>query len=612
MAHAIERTQRTTLILVPNKILAAQIYQEMKEFFPNNAIEYFVSYYDYYRPEAYLPAQGVYIAKESSINRHIDRLRHSATKSLIEREDTIVVASISCIYGIGDKEEYMNLSARLMIGDRLTIKELSSMLVAMQFRNNSFTFDRGCFRVRGKHIDIFPPHLEEEAWRITFAGPTIGAMSSFHPVSGDIIKQRNFLHIYPNTHYAASAQILRTATKQMFQDLQTECKDFQLQSKIEEATRLRERTLQDIEMLENTGSCDGVENYSRYFTQLAPGTAPPTLIDYLPENALMIIDESHIAIPQIQAMYLGDRARKMSLVNHGFRLKAALDNRPLKFDEWDDRRPQTLFVSATPGPWEMEKSPDIIPQLVRPTGLLDPVCILHETANQIQHLMYECRKRAKRSERIIVTTLTKKMAEILTDFLIENNIAARYMHSDVDTLERTIIIQDFRKGVFDVLVGINLLREGLDLPECSLVAILDADKAGYLRSTTALIQIIGRAARHINGTCFLYADNMPKPLREALAENRRLRKIQEEFNKKHNITPKPVIRPVHKSIVEPEKDPHTELESMSVQELEGSLLDLSAAMRSAAKKEDFKAAHALQKQLKRVQAEIKSRQGKSS
>lgn len=607
MAHAIANTQKTTLVLVPNKILAAQLYQEMKEFFPNNAVEYFVSYYDYYRPEAYLPTQNVYIAKESSINSQIDRMRHRATQAIIERKDTVIVSSISCIYGIGSKEEYKKLTLKLLLGDRISMKDITATLVALQYRNNSFTFDRGCFRVRGRHVDIFPPHLEDEAWRITLSGDTVASLSSLNPVSGETIKNRSFLNVFPNTHYAASTQALQAATKQMLIDLEKECDDFAREGKIQEAARLRERTLQDIEMLENTGSCDGVENYSRYFTQLPPGAPPPTLIDYLPESSLMIIDESHIAIPQIQAMYVGDQARKQSLVRYGFRLKAALDNRPLAFPEWCEKRPQTLFVSATPGEWETQKSPEVIQQIIRPTGLLDPVCIIQKSENQVQHLIKECRARQAKKERVLVTTLTKKMAEILTEFLIENNISARYMHSDVDTLERTIIIQDLRKGVFDVLVGINLLREGLDIPECSLVAILDADKSGYLRSKTALIQTIGRAARHINGTCILYADKRPRPLKEALEEVARLRTIQNEFNKKHNITPRSVSRPVHHSITAPERDPHAHIESMKKKELEQAKLEATEAMRTAAKKEDFKTAHALQKQLKRILAEIDRR-----
>ena len=549
MANVIAKMQKTTLLLAPNKILAAQLYQEMREFFPDNAVEYFVSYYDYYLPEAYIPKNNLYIAKESSVNSYLDRLRNSATRSLMERTDTIIVASVSCIYGMGRKEDYQTLVIKLAIGDRANQKDIIAQLTTMSYKRSYMRFMRGFFRVRGRYVEVFPSHLEQEAWRITLEGTTVGAIHSFEPISGKTIKSLAYLSLYPNTHYAATVITTKNAIKHMRKDLDEECRNFIELGKTYEASRLRERTELDIEMLDNTGSCEGIENYSRYFTQRAPGSPPPTLLEYMPKNALFIVDESHLAIPQLHAMFQGDRARKNSLVEHGFRLAACRDNRPLTFSEWDTIRPQTLFVSATPGPWEMRQSTHAIQQIIRPTGLLDPQCVLRPSEGQVYDLMHEARERKKRQERVLVTTLTKKSAELLSEFFVEHNMPSRYMHSNVDTLERTVIIQDFREGVFDVLVGINLLREGLDLPECSLVAIFDADKAGYLRSKTSLIQTIGRAARHVNGMCILYTDkphleNQPVPLQEAVTEIEERRALQMRYNTRHNIIPTSITKPV--------------------------------------------------------------------
>jgi len=606
MAHVIQNLQRPTLILAPNKILAAQLYQEMIEFFPDNAVEYFVSYYDYYIPESYIATQNLYIAKESSINDYLDRLRNSATRSLLERNDTIIIASISCIYGIGRKEDYHSLALKLSVGEHLNQKQLSSHLVEMSYKRNNFAFLRGNFRIRGRYIEVFPSHLEKEAWRITYTGNTISAIHTFNPISGDTLEAIPNLILYPNTHYAASMTTVQKALEHMRHDLEIECKEFLEKGKIIEAERLRERTEYDMEMLDQTGSCHGIENYSRYFTQRAIGEPPPTLLEYFPKNSLLIVDESHMAIPQIKGMFLGDQARKRSLVDYGFRLKVCRDNRPLTFEEWDDIRPQTLLVSATPGEWELTHSTHHARQIIRPTGLLDPTCHLRTSNGQVYDLMAECRKRKALNERVLVTTLTQKSAELLTEFLVEHGIPSRYMHAKVDTLERTIIVQDFREGIFDVLVGINLLREGLDLPECSLVAILDADKAGYLRSKTALIQTIGRAARHANGTCILYVDQVclssqPQSLRDAIAEVQQRRTIQANYNATHNITPQSIIKPVHKNLCAPEKNPHTHIGRLSFKELVEYIKSLEASIEEAVANTDYNHAHELQKNLKRAQ-----------
>lgn len=606
MANVIAATQRPTLILAPNKILAAQLYQEMCEFFPHNAVEYFVSYYDYYTPEAYIARNNLYIAKESSVNDYLDRLRNSATRSLIERTDTIIVASVSCIYGIGNKSDYQMLVLKVAVGDKISQKDILTQLTAMSYKRSQFRFTRGFFRARGRHIEVFPSHLEQEAWRITLTGSAISAIHTFDPISGTTIKSVTYLSLYPNTHYAATVITIKKAVQQMRKDLDKECRNFITDGRIQEASRLRERTELDIEMLDHTGSCEGIENYSRYFTQRSPGEPPPTLLEYMPSNALLIVDESHMAIPQLHAMFRGDRARKTSLVRYGFRLEACVDNRPLTFEEWDVIRPQTLFVSATPGHWEKERSTHHIKQIIRPTGLLDPECFLRPSDGQVYDLMHECRKRTKRNQRTLVTTLTKKSAELLAEFFVEHDIASRYMHSSVDTLERTVIIQDFREGVFDVLVGINLLREGLDLPECSLVAIFDADKAGYLRSRTALVQTIGRAARHSEGTCFLYTDkphleDQPLPLQEAMTEVAQRRAMQIDYNERHNITPKSITKPVHRNLHNPEKDPMHALQKLSFAELVRHIKDLEQSIQDAVQKTDYAAAHELQKNLKRAQ-----------
>lgn len=545
MAHIIQEMQRPALILAHNKTLAAQLYAEMKTFFPDNAVEYFVSYYDYYQPEAYIPKTDTFIEKDSAINEQIDRLRHSATRHILERRDVIIVSSVSCIYGIGDAESYSSMAFTLRSGDSIEITDISRKLVELQYQRNDIAFERGSFRQNGDVLDIFPSHYEDLAWRITFFGDEIESISEFDPLTGRKKMTLSEITVFPASHYVTPRPALSQAMRTIRSELKERLAFFNEKGQLLEAQRLGSRTRYDLEMMEATGSCKGIENYSRHLTGRRPGEAPPTLFEYLPQDALLFVDESHVTIPQLGAMFRGDRARKETLSEYGFRLPSCLDNRPLKFEEWDTMRPKTIFVSATPGPWELEQAKGVFTeQIIRPTGLLDPECFIRPTCHQVEDLMAECAQVAKFGQRVLVTTLTKKMAEQLTEFLNENGVKARYMHSDIDTLERIQIIRDLRLGTFDVLVGINLLREGLDIPEVALVAILDADKEGFLRSATSLIQTIGRAARHVNGRVILYADQMTKSMEIAVGETQRRRAKQMAFNEQHHITPKGIQKAI--------------------------------------------------------------------
>jgi excinuclease ABC subunit B len=545
MANIIQQTGRPAIIMAHNKTLAAQIHSEMKEFFPDNAVEYFVSYYDYYQPEAYVISSDTYIEKDSSINEQIDLMRHSATRSLLERRDVIVVSSVSCIYGIGSPEVYYNMVLRINKGEKHSRDFIISELVKLQYERNDIKFERGSFRVKGDNIDIFPAHTSSTAWRICFFGNEIDNIFEFDPLTGSKKAKLYSAVIYANSHFAMSREMVNNALSSIQEDLRIRLQEFYSQNKLVEAQRLEQKTQLDIELLMTTGSCKSIENYSRYFTGRNPGEPPPTLFEYLPKDAILFIDESHVTVPQVNGMYNGDRARKMSLVDYGFRLPSALDNRPLKFDEWETMRPQTIYVSATPGKFELGKTEGVcIEQIIRPTGLLDPICIVKPATNQVEDLIGEINNTVSSGMRVLVTTLTKKMSEDLTTYLASLGIKVSYLHSEVLTLERIEIIRSLRSGEFDVLVGINLLREGLDIPECSLVAILDADKEGFLRSETALVQTIGRAARNSEGRVILYGDNITKSMKKALDETERRRKIQEEHNRLHGITPQTISRSI--------------------------------------------------------------------
>ncbi len=545
MAKVIEETNRPALILAPNKTLAAQLYGEMKTFFPDNAVEYFVSYYDYYTPEAYVPRSDTYIEKEASINEQIDRMRHSATRSLLERDDVLIVASVSCIYGLGSVEAYSKMTLTLQKNYDYNREQIIKSLVNLQYKRNDQNFYRGTFRARGEYLEIFPSHLEDRAWRLNLFGDKLEKIEEFDPLTGDQVRDLNLIKIYANSHYITPKPTIEQAIINIRKELEVTLKKHKAENKLLEAQRLEERTKFDLEMIEATGSCAGIENYSRFLSGRKPGEPPPTLFEYFPDNTLIFVDECHVTVPQLNGMFKGDRSRKSTLAEYGFRLPSCMDNRPLKFEEWDMMRTQTIFVSATPGPWELKQTEGkFIDQVIRPTGLIDPPVEIRPAKHQVDDLMQECKKTIEKNYRVLVTTLTKKMAEDLTEYLHENGVKVRYLHSDIDTLERIEIMRDLRMGVFDVLVGINLLREGLDIPECALVAILDADKEGFLRSETSLIQTIGRAARNVEGKVILYADKETKSIKKAISETTRRREIQLAFNKKNNIDAKSVKKEI--------------------------------------------------------------------
>ncbi|KXV14686.1 excinuclease ABC subunit UvrB [Gluconobacter oxydans] len=611
MAKVIEATQKPTLILAPNKTLAAQLYGEMKQFFPDNAVEYFVSYYDYYQPEAYVPRSDTYIEKDSQINEQIDRMRHAATQALLERNDVIIVASVSCIYGIGSVETYSKMVVRLEVGGSIDRDRLIKALVELQYRRNDAAFERGTFRVRGEQIDIFPVQNEDRAWRVSLFGDEIDQIVEFDPLTGNKTADLAEISVYANSHYVTPRPTLNQAMIGIKNELRQRLAQFTEEGKLLEAERLSQRTTFDLEMIETTGACKGIENYSRYLSGRGPGDPPPTLFEYLPEDALLIVDESHVTVPQIGGMERGDRARKSVLSDYGFRLPSCIDNRPLAFGEWNAFRPQSIFVSATPGPWEMEQTGGVFAeQIIRPTGLIDPVTDVRPVEGQVDDLLHECREAISKGGRVLVTTLTKRMAEDLTDYLGEAGVKVRYLHSDVDTLERIEIIRDLRLGAFDVLVGINLLREGLDIPECSVVAILDADKEGFLRSKTSLIQTIGRAARNVDGRVLLYADKMTDSLKYAIEETARRRAKQTEWNEAHGITPMTVrskIGDALSSVFEQDyvtvaPDGSGDTEQFVGKSLPATIQDLEKRMREAAANLDFEQAARLRDEVKRLEA----------
>ena len=607
MAKIIEQTQRPALIMAPNKILAAQLYSEMKEFFPENHVEYFVSYYDYYQPEAYIPKTDTYIEKDSALNEQIDRMRNAATRSILESRDVIIVASVSCIYGLGDVESYSAMTFPLTVGDSVDIKDVCRHLTELQYERNQQNFIRSSFRVNGDVLDIFPAHYEDRAWRISFFGDEIESIHEFDSLTGKKTASLNSVTIYPANHYVTPRPAISQAIVHIKEELADTIEDFKSKGKLLEAQRIEQRTRFDLEMLETTGSCKGIENYSRHLTGRKAGDPPPTLFEYLPPDALVFIDESHISVPQIGGMYKGDYSRKHTLAEFGFRLPSCVDNRPLKFAEWDHMRGQTIFVSATPGDWELEQSKGVfVEQVIRPTGLSDPLCIVRPVEDQIDDLMHECRKTAEKGERVLVTTLTKKMAEDLTEYLNENGIKVRYLHSDIDTLERIEIIRDLRLGVFDVLVGINLLREGLDIPECSLVAILDADKEGFLRSTRSLIQTIGRAARNAEGRVILYADKMTDSLKAALDETSRRRDKQIKYNIEHGITPQTIKKKISNALEEMTKGDYVEVAKdtpnvKDIQNIDKKIKDLTKAMKEAAANLEFEQAMIYRDEIKKLE-----------
>lgn len=587
MANIIQKVQKPTLVIAHNKTLAAQLCNEFREFFPNNRVEYFVSYYDYYQPEAYIVSTDTYIEKDMSVNEDIDKLRSSATSSLLERSDTIVVASVSCIYGLGSPEEYHNLHISLRQGEEYDRDELINHLIAIQYTRNDVDFKRTTFRVKGDVVDIFPANQSEMAIRVRFFGDEIEKIYDFDPVTGNMLNEVSYVAIYPATHYAVGSNTLKNALAEIEEDRELAIKKFEAENKPLEAERIGQRVAYDLEMMKEVGYCSGIENYSRYFDGRKPGEPPYTLIDYFPKDFLTIIDESHMTIPQIRAMYNGDRARKNSLVDYGFRLEAARDNRPLKFDEFEKRLKQTIFVSATPGPYELEKAGQVVEQVIRPTGLLDPKIELKPIKNQIEVLMEECKKTIERGARVLVTTLTKKMAESLTTYLADREFKVKYLHSEIDTMERVEIINGLRQGEFDILVGINLLREGLDMPEVELVCILDADKEGFLRSEGALIQTIGRAARNANGRVIMFADTVTKSMKKAIDETERRRSLQEAYNKEHGIVPKTIIKEIKNTLDISKK---VSDDSIAKKDIPAELDRLTSMMKIASSQLDFERA----------------------
>lgn len=610
MAQIIKEMRRPALILAPNKILAAQLYGEMKSFFPENAVEYFVSYYDYYQPEAYIPRTDTYIEKDSAINEQIDRMRHGATRNVLERRDVVIVASVSCIYGLGSVESYSSMAFPVRAGESYDIRDIARRLVELQYQRNDLAFTRGTFRLKGDVLDIFPSHYEDLAWRLSFFGDELESVSEFDPLTGEKKLELNEVTVYPASHYVTPRPALSQAMKTIRVELKERLAFYAAENKPLEAERIEQRTRFDLEMLEATGHCKGIENYSRHLTGRAAGEPPPTLFEYLPKDAILFVDESHVSVPQIGGMYRGDYNRKSTLANYGFRLPSCIDNRPLKFEEWDKMRPQTIFVSATPGNWELERTRgEFVEQIIRPTGLLDPKCEVRPVATQVDDLLAECHACAEKGQRVLVTTLTKKMAEDLTDYLAENGVKVRYMHSDIDTLERIEIVRDLRLGVFDVLVGINLLREGLDIPECALVAILDADKEGFLRSDRSLIQTIGRAARNADGRVILYADKITDSMKRALGETARRREKQERFNLEHRITPKTIKRDVADILRELcEKEGVEDLPRggekeafASDKKLKDTIAKLNRQMRKAAEDLEFEQAAKIRDEIKRLE-----------
>jgi len=606
IASVIQRTLRSTLVLAHNKTLAAQLFQEFRSLFPQNAVEYFVSYYDYYQPEAYVPAADVYIEKEAIINEEIDRLRMSATRALFERRDVIVVASVSCIYGLGDPDAYYGLLFFVEPGERMSRDVLLQRLVELQYERSDINFQRGTFRVRGDVVEIYPSY-QDQAYRIELWGDEIDSVSTIDPLLGEVIaKHTSRVPIYPKTHYVMSRPTIKRAIKTIREELEWWEPKLISEGKLVEAQRLHQRTMFDLEMIKEMGFCRGIENYSRHLTGKNPGEPPPTLLDYLPRDTLIVIDESHQSIPQVRGMFEGDQSRKRTLVEYGFRLPSALDNRPLNFAEFESRIGQTIYVSATPGPYELTKaSGEVVEQIIRPTGLMDPEVEVQPVKGQIDHLLEECRQRAERHERVLVTTLTKRMAEDLTEYFTEVGVRVRYLHSDIETLERIKILRDLRRGEFDVLVGINLLREGLDLPEVSLVAILDADKEGFLRSEQSLIQTIGRAARNASGKAILYADRVTESMKRAMEETQRRRAIQEAFNRENGITPQTIVKPIEATLITASEADYfkvpsevEEIEDYSPANLEATITRLGVEMRAAAKRFEFEKAAELRDRIK--------------